>query len=97
MHFFISVIDEQTGTATAEEMNAIDAFNDVLRTRGHWLITAPNRDVARALAAQGSLACNRRVELRPLLGSVGEFVTNKGSGGNRYRSRHRAGGGRPPS
>ena len=35
---------------------------------GFWLITAPDLDVARALAAAGSRACNRRVELRPLLG-----------------------------
>ncbi|MCX6415241.1 MAG: YciI family protein [Actinobacteria bacterium] len=35
---------------------------------GFWLVTAPDRDVARALAAEASRACNRRVELRTLLG-----------------------------
>jgi len=35
---------------------------------GFWLITAPDLDAARVLAAQGSKACNRKVELRPLLG-----------------------------
>jgi hypothetical protein len=28
----------------------------------------PNREIALELAARGSKACNRRVELRPLLG-----------------------------
>lgn len=108
MQFLISVIDDQTGSATPDEMAAIDAFNERLQAEGHWvlacgvtspseasvidnrgaetvttngplhdateyisgfwLITAPSLDVARVLAADGSRACNRRVELRPLLG-----------------------------
>lgn len=36
---------------------------------GFWLIQAPDIDTARQLAAQGSRACNRKVELRPLLGA----------------------------
>ncbi|MGB3328295.1 MAG: YciI family protein [Thermomicrobiales bacterium] len=32
---------------------------------GFWIIKAPNLDVALALAADGSKACNRRVEVRP--------------------------------
>ncbi len=35
---------------------------------GFWLIEARDLEEARALAAAGSKACNRRVELRPLLG-----------------------------
>jgi hypothetical protein len=35
---------------------------------GFWIVEAPDRDVALQLASDGSLACNRRVELRPLLG-----------------------------
>jgi hypothetical protein len=35
---------------------------------GIWIIDVPNREIALELAAQGSKACNRRVELRPLLG-----------------------------
>ena len=89
-------------------MQAIDAFNDKLRARGHWILAAglaapsnatvidnrgdaprvtrgafndnpvymsgfwiidvPNREIALELAARGSKACNRRVELRPILG-----------------------------
>jgi hypothetical protein len=36
---------------------------------GFWIIEVPSHEVALALAAQGSKACNRRVELRPFLGN----------------------------
>jgi hypothetical protein len=35
---------------------------------GFWIIDAENRDAALKLAAAGSKACNRKVEVRPLLG-----------------------------
>jgi hypothetical protein len=35
---------------------------------GFWLIQADNLEQAKELAAAGSKACNRRVELRPFLG-----------------------------
>ena len=35
---------------------------------GFWIIDVPNQEIALELAARGSKACNRRVELRPLLG-----------------------------
>ncbi|HEX9550870.1 MAG TPA: YciI family protein [Candidatus Limnocylindrales bacterium] len=34
---------------------------------GFWVIDAPDLDVALELAAAGSKACNRRVEVRPFL------------------------------
>ena len=34
---------------------------------GFWVIEAPDLDVALRLAAEGSKACNRRVEVRPFL------------------------------
>lgn len=36
---------------------------------GFWIIETPSHEVALALAAQGSKACNRKVELRPFLGN----------------------------
>jgi hypothetical protein len=36
---------------------------------GFWLINAPSAEVAHELAMAGSLACNRKVELRPYLGN----------------------------
>jgi hypothetical protein len=109
MRFLLSVIDATSGSATGDEMAAIDAFNDGLRDRGHWvmaagvaspstattvdnragaglvtdepfvrtdeyvagfwIIDAPSREAAIALAASGSLACNRKVEVRAFLGN----------------------------
>ena len=34
---------------------------------GFWIIEAPDLDVALALAAAGSNACNRKVEVRPIV------------------------------
>ena len=36
---------------------------------GFWIIKAPDLDVALKLAAEGSKACNRKVEVRPFLGA----------------------------
>jgi len=107
--YLVSVLFETPGTATEDEMAAIDAFNDRLIAEGHWVfagglsgpdtatvvdgrgegeavftdgpyleskefiagfwvLEAPDLDVALRLAAGGSKACNRRVELRPFLG-----------------------------
>jgi hypothetical protein len=37
MQYLVSVIDDETATATLEEMAAITSFNDRLRTDGHWV------------------------------------------------------------
>jgi hypothetical protein len=37
---------------------------------GFWIIEAPDLDVALKLAAEGSKACNRKVEVRPFLGTA---------------------------
>ena len=105
--YLISVLTDTGDLATAQEDAAIDAFNEQLRTEGHWvfggglaspstatvvddrdgqalfvdgpyleskeyiagfwIIEAPDLDVALRLAALGSKACNRRVELRAFL------------------------------
>ncbi|RBQ16333.1 hypothetical protein DP939_30675 [Spongiactinospora rosea] len=108
MQYLVSVIDDRTGSATPDEMAAIDTYNDRLVAEGHWVfagglaapdtatvidnrggealftdgpfleskeyiagfwvISAPDLDVALKLAAGGSKACNRKVEVRPFLG-----------------------------
>jgi hypothetical protein len=114
MHYLFSVIDDTAGLATPDEMSAIDAYNDRLQAKGHWvfagglgapdtatvidnrgsealftdgpfvetkeylagfwIIEAPDLDVALKLAAEGSKACNRKVEIRPFLGvELGPF------------------------
>lgn len=35
---------------------------------GIWIVEVATLEEAKALAARGSIACNRKVELRPLLG-----------------------------
>jgi len=107
MQYLVSVIFDMAGLATADEMAAIDTFNDRLTAEGHWvfggglgspstatvidnrggealvtdgpfveskeylagfwIIEAPDLDVALKLAAEGSNACNRKVEVRPFL------------------------------
>jgi hypothetical protein len=34
---------------------------------GFWIIETPDLDIALALAAEGSRACNRKIEVRPFL------------------------------
>ena len=108
MKFIIFVIDDQSEKAGADEMAAIDEFNEMLQANNHWitaaginhgaaatvldnrggagiiqagslyddvehysgfwLIEAADREKALELAAAGSKACNRKVELRPYLG-----------------------------
>lgn len=108
MRFLIAVIDSNTNTATSNEIEAIDAFNEMLSANGHmimacgitapgeavvidnradlgsilqgplnetveymagfWLINASSKEQAVELAAAGSKACNRKVELRQLHG-----------------------------
>ena len=107
MQYLVSVINNTTDLATADEMAAIDVFNDGLVAEGHWvfagglgapssatvidnrdgeamftdgpfleskeylagfwIMEAADLDVALKLAAEGSKACNRKVEVRPFL------------------------------
>jgi hypothetical protein len=107
MQYLVSVIDDRTGSATSEEMAAIDAFNERVTAEGHWVFAgglaspstatvidnrgaetvftdgpfveskeylagfwvfeAADLDVALRIAAEGSKACNRKVEVRPFL------------------------------
>jgi len=109
MRYLIAVIDSRTGTASSDEIAAIDAFNDRLRDGGHWvmavgiespsaavvidnrngameisqgplndtaeymagfwIVDAESDAVAQALAAEGSKACNRKVEVRKFHGA----------------------------
>jgi hypothetical protein len=66
MQHLVSVIHDSTELATPAEMAAIGVFNDRLQSDGHWVF-AGGPDTALKLAAEGSKACNRKVEVRPLL------------------------------
>lgn len=109
MKYILFVIDNESGSGSAEELEAIDAYNRSLVENGHWvfaagigspatasifdstsgevemigeslnagpdfysgfwIIQADSIEEARSLATSGSRACNRKVELRPFLGS----------------------------
>ncbi len=108
MQYLFSVIDDTAGSATPDEMAAIDVFNDRLKAEGHWvfagglespgsaavvdsrggqplftdgpfleskeylagfwIVEAADLDLALELAAEGSKACNRKVEVRAIYG-----------------------------
>src|SRR5262245_16027718 len=40
MQYLVSVIDDQTGSATPAETAAIDAFNERLQADGNWVFAA---------------------------------------------------------
>lgn len=40
MHYIMFVIDDQSASASGNEMAAIDAFNDQLRADGYWVMAA---------------------------------------------------------
>ena len=50
-----------------KEISKGSLFNAPEHYSGFWLIEADSIDRAKALAFEGSLACNRRVELRPYI------------------------------
>ena len=58
-------IDNRDGQAKYIKESLTDSSEYV---SGIWIIDVPTREIALELAARGSKACNRRVELRPLLG-----------------------------
>ncbi|MFM6978351.1 MAG: YciI family protein [Micrococcales bacterium] len=58
------LIDNRNGLG---QVVAGSVFNAEDNYTGFWLIKAESREEALALAAEGSKACNRRVELRPFL------------------------------
>ena len=60
-----TVIDNRNG-ANLETGKPLFATKE--NFSGFWLINADDQDAARKLAFEGSQACKRKVELRPLLG-----------------------------
>ncbi|HEX4061506.1 MAG TPA: YciI family protein [Streptosporangiaceae bacterium] len=60
-----TVIDNRTGEAVFTDGPFVESKEYL---GGFWIIKAPDLDVALKLAAEGSKACNRKVEVRPILG-----------------------------
>ena len=59
-----TVIDNRGGEALFTDGPFVESKEYLA---GFWIMEAPDLDVALKLAAQGSRACNRKVEVRPLL------------------------------
>jgi hypothetical protein len=59
-----TVIDNRGGEAMFTDGPFVESKEYLA---GIWIIEAPDLDVALKLAAEGSKACNRKVEVRPFL------------------------------
>jgi hypothetical protein len=59
-----TVIDNRGGEAVFTDGPFLESKEYIA---GFWIIEAPDLDVALKLAAGGSKACNRKVEVRPFL------------------------------
>ncbi len=59
-----TVIDNRDGDAVFTDGPFVESKEYLA---GFWIIEAPDLDVALRLAAEGSKACNRKVEVRPFL------------------------------
>lgn len=59
-----TVIDGRGGEAMFTDGPFVETKEFIV---GFWIIEAPDLDVALKLAAEGSKACNRKVEVRPFL------------------------------
>jgi hypothetical protein len=59
-----TVIDNRGGEAMITDGPFVESKEHLA---GFWIIDAPDLDVALKLAAEGSKACNRKIEVRPFL------------------------------
>ncbi len=59
-----TVIDNRDEEAVVTDGPFVETKEYVV---GFWIVEAPDLDVALRLAAEGSTACNRKVEVRPFL------------------------------
>jgi hypothetical protein len=59
-----TVIDNRDGAALFSDGPFVESKEFLA---GFWVMEAPDLDVALKLAAEGSQACNRKVEVRPFL------------------------------
>src|SRR3954463_6406323 len=60
-----TVIDNRRGEAVFTDGPFLESKEHMA---GFWIMEAPDLDVALKLAAEGSQACNRKIEVRPFLG-----------------------------
>lgn len=56
MKFMIFVIDQQSRSASTNEMAAIDEFNDSLQANGHWVMAAGLADPTKATVIDNTVS-----------------------------------------
>ena len=59
-----TVVDNRDGQALVTDGPFLESKEYLV---GFWIVQAPDLDVALELAAEGSKACNRKIEVRPFL------------------------------
>jgi hypothetical protein len=59
------VVDNRSGSAVFTDRPFVESKEHVA---GFWIIESPELESAIKLAVEGSRCCNRKVDLRPLLG-----------------------------
>jgi hypothetical protein len=59
-----TVVDSRGGAAVFTDGPFVESKEYLA---GFWIMEAPDLDVALKLAAEGSKACNRKIEVRPFL------------------------------
>ena len=64
MQYLVSVIDSRGGEAMVTDGPFLESKEYLV---GFWIMEADDLDVALRLAAEGSKACNRKIEVRPFL------------------------------
>ena len=65
--FFLSSAEKTLPSSTAGLVTDGPFVESKEFVVGFWIIDVPSHEIAQQLAAAGSKACNRRVELRPFL------------------------------
>ncbi|HVK26407.1 MAG TPA: YciI family protein [Actinokineospora sp.] len=61
-----TVVDNRGGEAVVTDGPFLETKEFLI---GFWIMEAPDLDVALKLAAEGSKACNAKIEVRPFLGA----------------------------
>lgn len=72
MKFLISVIDDLSGSGSPEEMTAIDAFNEGLRTNGYFVFAGGLTDPKGAMVIDNRDGANISIEA-PLFAAKENF------------------------
>lgn len=72
MRYLVSVIDEETNSATPDEMAAVDAYNERIEADGHWVFSG-----GLAAPSTATVIDNRRNRRTEAVFTDGPYVESK--------------------